>query len=93
MVGRLFDASVIFEANIEVNGNLFLTIYGSHANGYFIAIPNWGVCCEAASAEDVFYNAEKLRSVKLSEKSAHLLANAIKQMVAKLRAEQRGVAV
>ena len=90
---RLYEANVIFEANIEANGSCFLTIYGSHANGYFIAIPNWGIACEASSAEDVFYNAEKLRSVKLSEKSAHLLANAIKQMVAKLRAEQRGMAV
>lgn len=93
MAGRLFDASVIFEANFEANGNNFLVIYGKHANGYFIAIPNWGVCCEAASAEDTFYNAEKLRAVGLSTKTAHVLANAIKKMVAHLSAQSDGVAV
>ena len=90
MIGRLFDASVIFEANVEANGSYFLVIYGKHANGYFIAIPNWGVCCEATKASDTFYNAEKLRDVKLSVKTAHLLANAIKKIAVHLSAQSEG---
>ena len=88
MISRLFDASVIFEASIEANGSCFLVIYGKHANGYFIAIPNWGVCCEASFAKDTFYNAEKLRDIGLSTKTAHILANAIKKMVAHLSSVQ-----
>ena len=90
MAGRLFEASVIFEANLEANGSSFLVIYGKHANGYFIAIPNWGVCCEAAEPSDTFYNAEKLRDVNFTTKTAHILANAIKKMVAHLSAGAQG---
>ena len=81
MVSNFFDASVLFEANIEANGSCFLTIYGRHANGYFIAIPNWGICCEASEPNDTYYNAEKLRDVKLSLKSAHAIADAIRRVM------------
>ena len=90
MEGRLFEASVIFEANFEANGSCFLVIYGKHANGYFIAIPNWGVCCEAAESRDKFYNAEKLRVAGFSTVTAHILSNAIYKMVAHLSAQSEG---
>jgi len=77
---RFFNASVIFEASIDANGSNFLTIYGKHANGYFCAVPNWGIACEMAEPSDTYYNAERLRSVKLSQKTAYLLAQEIKRI-------------
>lgn len=84
----LYNASVIFETNIDVNGSSFLTIYGKHANGYFCAIPNWGISCEMAEPNDTFYNAGRLRSVNLSEKTAWLLAQEIKKIVRALQAKE-----
>lgn len=87
-----YNASVIFEVNIEANGSSFLTIFGKHANGYFCAIPNWGISCEMAEASDTFYNAERLRSVNLAEKTAWLLAQEIKR-IANTVQQKDGVAV
>ena len=82
---RLYEANVIFEANIEANGSCFLTIYGEHANGYFCAIPNWGISCELSDSTDTFYNEERLESVGLQHKTAYALAQSIKQIVAHLK--------
>ena len=83
MVGNFFDASVLFEAGITVNGWYFLTIYGRHANGYFIAIPNWGICCEATEPSDTFYNAEKLMCTKPNngEKITKAMAQELAQKI------------
>ena len=55
-----FEASVIFEANIDACGSCYLVIYGRHVNGYFCAIPNWHISCEMAEPSDTFYNFERL---------------------------------
>ena len=55
----------VFE--IGVGGCGFYICYGKHGHGYFIAIPNWGVCVEGAEYDDVFYNAEKLRACSNSK--------------------------
>ena len=89
---RFFEASVIFEASIDANGSNFLTIFGRHANGYFCAIPNWGIACEMAEPSDTYYNANRLRSVKLGEKTAYLLAQEIKR-IARLIQEKEKCAV
>lgn len=84
----LFEANVIFEANINVNGSCFLVIYGKHANGYFCAIPNWGVACEMCEPRDTFYNTEKLSSVGLQGNTAYTLAQEIKRIVAHLQKKE-----
>lgn len=48
----------IFE--IGVNGWGFYICYGKHGHGYFIAIPNWGVCVEATEYDNIEYNAGRL---------------------------------
>lgn len=50
----------LFCGSIDVGCNGFYVIYGRHGHGYYIAIPNWGVCVEAAEPDNVFYNAESL---------------------------------
>lgn len=52
--------SNVHEISVDWNGYNFLTIYGYHINGWFIAIPNWGVCVEASDPEDTVYNSNKL---------------------------------
>ena len=45
---------------IDIGGWSFHVIYGRHGHGYYIAIPNWGVCVEAAEPDNLFYNTEQL---------------------------------
>lgn len=45
---------------VDIGGYSFHLIYGRHSHGYYIAIPNWGICVEAAEPDDVFYNSENL---------------------------------
>jgi len=63
MVGEMqieCKISNVHEIIVNWNGYSFLTIYGYHINGWFIAIPNWGVCVEASDPDDVYYNSNKL---------------------------------
>lgn len=66
-VTRVYKTSKVNEISIDFNGNNYLTIFGKHINGWFIAIPNWGVSCEAAEPTNTFYNYEKLHD--------HFIAN------------------
>lgn len=52
----------VFE--VSAGGWGFYICYGEHGHGYFIAIPNFGICVEAAEYDNVFYNAENLRTCK-----------------------------
>lgn len=52
------ENAYLFEA--ATGGWSFYICYGKHTHGYYIAIPNWGVCVEAAESADVGYNTERL---------------------------------
>lgn len=69
------------EVSIDCDDYNFLVIYGKHINGWFIAIPNWGVCVEASDPTDVFYNTEQLgrKLGVLGQDRAPALAKAIKE--------------
>lgn len=56
--------SSIEEASIDSYGYNFLCIYGSHINGNYIAIINWGVSAELSSfPNDITYNAMSIAEV------------------------------
>lgn len=56
-----FYKSTTEEASIDSYGYNFLCIYGSHINGNYIAIINWGVSAELSSfPNDTTYNAMSL---------------------------------
>ncbi len=52
------------EFTLDTNGYSFHIIYAKQINGWFIAIPNWGICTEAASPANVGWNAEQLEDCK-----------------------------
>lgn len=73
-----YDAEVQFEVGINCRGNYYLVIFGRHINGYFCAIPNWGVGCEMAEPEDIFYNTDRLQGTgKFNAATAKALAKEI----------------
>lgn len=66
----------------EISMGCFLIIYGKHINGWFIAIPNWGIFTEAVNPQDVFGNMEKLsRNIKIRniKGASELIAKAVKE--------------
>lgn len=77
-ITETYKISMVQEFSLDWNGFNFLIIYGKHINGWFIAIPNWGVCTEAGEPLDEYYNATKLaRTHGLQDGSPSILAMAI----------------
>lgn len=74
-----WNAQVLFEYGISVNGWDGLVIYGKHVNGYFCCIPGeYGV--EMSDPTDTFYNTEKLMHAGAPECLARGIALAIKNI-------------
>lgn len=75
-IGGTYKVSETHELSINYVGCNYLTIFGQHINGWFIAVPNWGKSVEAAHPTDIFYNSEKL-SEHFSKEVAAALARTI----------------
>lgn len=64
---------------VDTDGLSFGIIFGECEAGYFIAIPQFGVCVPAVKPDDAFYNYERLHNCKnqLVKDNAKTLAEAI----------------
>lgn len=71
--------STLKALNIEWNGWRFLVIYGKWKNGWFVAVPNFGVCIECAPPDIVRYNSEKLESKIGIDGAGEIIAKAIEE--------------
>jgi len=49
-----------FEARIKGRGSLFHAIIGEYSYGRYLCIPGWGIGCELAQLNDIFWNEERL---------------------------------
>lgn len=64
---------------LEANGYSFHICLGTYTSGNYIAIPDWGICSEAADWIDILWNKEQL-SDSLNEtvsKNARIIAIAV----------------
>lgn len=59
-IQNTYSVSAQKEFSVDINGNNYLVICGTHINGGFCCIPNWNFGCELGDPDDVFYNAEQL---------------------------------
>lgn len=62
-VRAIYGKDEAWEISVDYDGFNYLVIFGHHINGWFIAIPNHGISCEAAEPLDVVYNANRLARV------------------------------
>ena len=86
-IGTEWNAQVLFEREVSVNGWGGLVIYGKHVNGYFCCVPGeYGV--EMSEPTDTFYNTEKLMHAGAPEWLARGIASAIKY-ISEQREEMR----
>ena len=67
------------EISVDWNEWNFLVIYGKHINGWFIAVPNWKICVEATTPNNVNYNASKLGEKFSYYERGEAIALAIKE--------------
>jgi len=72
-----YKTSIVFEHELDINGYPFLVIFGKHIKGAFIAIPNWGICCEANAEGSYKYNFKSLISTGLDRNSSETIAKHI----------------
>lgn len=84
-IGAIYPTEALFEISVDINGNNYLVIYGSHINGGFCCIPNWNIACEMGEPTDTFYNAEALRRCKVSKTYAKAISEAIGDAAARLQ--------
>lgn len=61
------------------NGWRFLVVYGKGMDGWFVSIPNQGMCVEIAEPNNVEYNSRKLESKINIDGAGDVLAYAIKK--------------
>lgn len=71
--------SVLRTISIDCNGWNFLVVYGKGPDGWFVAIPNWQVCFEAAPPDNINYNAGKIERLMEIEGLGTVLAESIKK--------------
>ena len=76
-----YPAQANKEISVEVGRTGYLIIYGTHVNGGFCCIPNWGFGCEMGQPEDVGYNKEQL-GMMFADSVAEALACAIRDAFA-----------
>lgn len=74
-----YNANVLFETSVAVNGQSYLVIYGEHINGNFCCVPAYGWGCEMAEPSEVFYNSRSLVNCGAPKDVADALAKAIAQ--------------
>lgn len=49
-----------YEMEVSARGSYFHIVFGRHAYGNFLCIPNWNIGCELSDCSDIFWNTERL---------------------------------
>jgi len=57
---KLRKNSPPYEIEVSARGSYFHILFGDHAYGKYLCIPNWDVGCELADFSDTFWNTERL---------------------------------
>lgn len=79
IIQKEFQTENVKEISIDWNGNNYLVIYGTHINGGFFSIPNWGIGGELSShwVDDVVDNASRINRFLKCKKASVQIAMAI----------------
>ena len=65
------------ELKLQIEDKTILVIYGRHINGYYIALPNLFISCEALGPEEVKRNTIYLSQAGLRSDYAEAICTAI----------------
>lgn len=84
-----YEAKILFEASVAIDGTSYLIIYGEHVNGNFCCVPEQGWGCEMSDPSDTFYNSRSLINSGAPETIATYISQAIKDKSDELEANQK----
>lgn len=76
-IQRKGEVKNVHEFIVDFDGWRYFVIFGEHMNGWFIAIPNHGVCTESGHPEDNLYNSNKIAKMMNSATIGVLIAREI----------------
>lgn len=78
-MSRIINASKTGEMSVDIGDWNFYILFKKYINGYYIALPDYGVCVKATNADDVGYNMSNLSRAldKTVKKNAKEIALAI----------------
>ena len=78
-MSRIINASKTGEMSVDIGDWNFYILFKKYVNGYYIALPDYGVCVKAADADDIGYNTSNLSRAldKTVKKNAKEIALAI----------------
>lgn len=76
-IQRRCEVKNVHEFILDWNGWRYLVIFGKHSNGWFIAIPNHGVCTEAGHPKDDLCNSDKIAKMMNNATVGVVIARAI----------------
>lgn len=77
VIQAAYEVSDTHEISVDCGKFNYLVIFGHHINGGFIAIVNYGICCEASSPDSINYNTERLIRAGMTRKHAQEVAASI----------------
>ncbi|MEG2700103.1 MAG: hypothetical protein RR995_02790 [Hungatella sp.] len=69
-----------YEVEVSARGSYFHLVFGHHAYGNYICIPNWNIGTELASLSDSFWNLECLCTTKLRKADACSITYALLEL-------------
>lgn len=78
-INNEYEVSNVHEIDFDWNGFNFLVIYGKHVSGWFIAIPNHGICVQATEPDNDIYNIQKLSDAFNNVQKGLAIAKAVKE--------------
>jgi hypothetical protein len=67
------------EMEVTARGYFYHVIFGPHAYGNYLCVPNWNVGCELADYSDLFWNTERLSRI-ISNQDAITIATAVREV-------------
>lgn len=77
-ITEMYPVEEVYGMTIEWNGWRFLTIYGKHKAGWFIAFPHWRICIESDDPDNVMYNSQKLSTAFNNDEKGKVIAEMVK---------------
>jgi polyhydroxyalkanoate synthesis regulator phasin len=76
------ETSIFFEHTVSLYGRSYLVIFGTHINGGFLCVPNYGWGCEASAyANETGFNEERLLRAGVPEEIALPIAEYVDEWI------------
>ena len=71
------ECKIYFAHKVKIGQNAYFIIFGRHVNGYFVALPEWGIACNVEYGANLYCEPGNLIAVGVQEDEAKAIAGYI----------------